>query len=365
MKKKWRMKYNIQVQRAETSRLSEVDFDNIPFGRTFTDHMFVVDYKEGAWQNPRIVPFGYMSVHPACMALHYGQAIFEGMKASADAEGNAYLLRPELHAQRFNRSADRLCMPEVPEDLFLEAVHSIVDIDKAWIPKAKGSALYLRPYMFANDEFIGVKPADTYTFIIFCGPVGPYYPKPVSLYADTEYIRAAQGGTGEAKAAGNYAGSLLPAKLANQKGYDQVLWLDAKEFKYIQEVGTMNIFFVIDGKVVTPDTSTGTILKGITRTCVMDILKDKGYDVDERMISIDEIVEAHKEGRLQECFGTGTAAVVAHVSLISYKGNDMELPAIKDRKVGPMVKATIDGLRDGSVEDTKGWIVPVKSLQNA
>ena len=355
------MKYDISLTKTEQSRLPEVDFEAIPFGRTFSDHMFIAEYDDGAWHSPRIVPFDYIQMHPAAMVLHYGQAIFEGMKASVSVDGIPFLFRPEEHAKRINFSAERMCMPTFPEELFIEALHTLVGLDKAWIPPQQGSALYIRPFMFANDEFIGVKPSQRYTFIIFTGPVGPYYPKPVSLLAETKYIRAAQGGVGAAKAAGNYAASLLPAKLANEKGYDQVLWLDAKEFEYVQEVGTMNIFFVINGKVVTPDIS-GTILNGITRNSIIQILKDKGYEVEERPVSIKEIVEAHKNGQLQEAFGSGTAAVVAHVSKINYNDFVMELPALEDRKVGELVKTEINQLRAGLIEDKYGWTVPVKSL---
>lgn len=354
------MKYNITVSKTEASRLSSVDFDNIPFGRVFSDHMFVADYKDGEWQDLRIVPFGKFDMHPAAMVLHYGQAIFEGMKASKTVDGKAMFLRPEMHARRINASAARMCMPDVPEDLFLEALHALIDMDQAWIPPQVGSALYIRPYMFATDEFIGVKPSQTYKFIIFTGPVGPYYPKPVSLIAEQQYVRAVAGGTGEAKAAGNYAGSLLPAKIANEKGYDQVMWMDGTEFKYIQEVGTMNIFFVIDGKVITPATD-GAILKGITRDSILNILKDKGYQVEERPLAIDEVVAAYEAGKLEEVFGSGTAAVIAHVAKIAYKDKEMILPPMEDRKVGAMIKAEIDGLRAGTIADERGWVVPVQS----
>lgn len=354
------MKYQINIDRVTESRLAGVDFDNLPFGRTFSDHMFVCDYKNGEWHNPEIVPFAKFAMHPASMVLHYGQAIFEGMKATKSHDGKPLFFRPEMHSQRINASARRMCMPDFPEDLFQQAIHLLVDLDQGWIPPTEGSALYIRPYMFATDEFIGVKPSETYRFIIFTGPVGPYYPKPVSLLAETEFIRAAMGGTGEAKAAGNYAGSLLPARLANEAGYDQVMWLDAKDFKYIQEVGTMNIFFVIDGKVITPATG-GTILKGITRDSILKILQDAGYETEERPINIDEIVAAHKAGQLEECFGAGTAAVVSHVSKIKYQDTVMELPPLSDRKVGPLAKSTINGMRSQTIEDKFGWIVPVKA----
>ncbi|RMF31839.1 MAG: branched-chain amino acid aminotransferase [Bacteroidetes bacterium] len=355
------MKQEITITKTHQSRLNEVDFDNIPFGRVFSDHMFIADYKDGQWHNPRIVPFGPFPIHPAAMALHYGQEIFEGMKATKRRDGTPLLFRPEMHAQRLNRSAERMCMPPFPEDLFLEALHLLVGLDHEWIPPKEGSALYIRPIMFANDEFIGVKPSLTYRFIIFTGPVGPYYPKPVRLLAETKYIRAALGGTGEAKAAGNYGGALLPARLAQEKGFDQVMWLDAREFRYIQEVGTMNIFFVIGDKVITPATS-GTILKGITRDSILKILRDNGYDVEERPITIDEVVEAHKNGTLKEAFGSGTAAVVAHVEAIQYKDYLMELPPIEERKVGEFAKDTINGIRAGRIEDKWGWCQPVSPV---
>jgi len=354
------MKYTIKVTRTTNSRISDVDFDNIPFGRLFSDHMFITEYVDGQWVNPRIEPFAPFMINPASMGLHYGQNIFEGMKASVNQNGEPMLFRPEQHARRLNRSATRMCMPNVPEELFLDALHLLIGMDKDWIPPKEGSALYIRPFMFGNDEFIGVKPAQKYTFIILTGPVGPYYPRPVSLLAETKNIRAARGGVGEAKAAGNYGAAMLPSKIAQDKGYDQVLWLDGREFKYIQEVGTLNIFFVIDGKVITPSTEDGTILRGITRDSILHILPEMGVEVEERALSIHEVVDAHHKGTLQECFGAGTAAVVAHVDKIAYADEVMELPDMKDRKIGEAVKNYINGLRAGKIEDTRGWIVPVK-----
>ena len=354
------MKHNFQVTKVQQSRVAEVDFENIPFGRVFSDHMFVADYRDGEWQDYRIVPFGHFTMHPATMALHYGQAIFEGMKASKSKDGDPWLFRPEMHAIRINRSAERLMMPAFPEDVFVEALHALIDIDAAWIPPQEGSALYVRPYMFATDEFIGVKPSETYRFVIFTGPVGPYYAKPVRLKVEQQFVRAVPGGTGEAKAAGNYAGSLLPSHLAQKEGYDQVVWMGGPNMKEIQEVGTMNIFFVIDGKVVTPATD-GAILHGITRDSFLKILEEKGIPVEARKLTIDELVDAYKTGKLQEAFGAGTAAVVSHVAEITYQDLHMKLPAIEDRKVGPMLKDYIDGLRSGRVADTHDWVVPVKS----
>jgi branched-chain amino acid aminotransferase len=355
------MKYTIPVTRTKQSRISEVDFDNIPFGRLFSDHMFVSEYYNGQWHNPRIEPFAPFMIHPGSMGLHYGQSIFEGMKASVSQDGEPMLFRPEMHAHRLNLSAARMCMPAFPEDLFLEALHMLVGLDRNWIPPREGSALYIRPFMFANDEFIGVKASQVYKFMIITGPVGPYYPRPVNLLAETRYIRAAKGGVGMAKAAGNYGAAMLPSKMAQDQGYDQVLWLDGREFKYVQEVGTMNIFFVIDGKVVTPDLTDGTILRGITRDSILQLLPEMGYTVEERPIAIDEIVDAYHKGTLQECFGAGTAAVVAHVDKIAYKDLVMQLPPVADRKVGEAVKTYINGLRAGRIEDKKGWIVPVNA----
>ena len=355
---------NIKIRKTTESGLSKVDFDNIPFGRVFSDHMFTADYIDGEWTNFEITPFGPFMVHPACLALHYGQAIFEGMKASVSHDGQPLLLRPEMHARRLNASAQRLCMPDFPEDVFIDALHALIDLDANWIPPQEGSALYIRPYMFANGEFIGVAPSDTYKFIIFTGPVGPYYPKPVRLVAEEYYVRAVKGGMGEAKAAGNYAGSLLPAQKAKAAGYDQILWLDGKEFKYIQEVGTMNIFFVIDGKVITPETD-GAILKGITRDGFLTVLKDKNYDVEVRPITIDEIVEAFNAGKLTEIFGAGTAAVVAKVSDLTYRGIEMVLPPTDEHSVGTILKKEIDGLRAGKIEDKHGWLVPVRRTTEA
>jgi branched-chain amino acid aminotransferase len=356
------MKYDIKITKTGNSRLSQVDFNNIPFGRTFSDHMFVADFEGGKWKNLQIVPFEPFTISPAAMVLHYGQAVFEGMKASKSLDGQPLFFRPEMHAKRLNASARRLCMPDVPEDLFMEALHQLVGLDSDWIPPKEGSALYLRPFMIATDPFIGVKPSESFKFFILTGPVGPYYPKPVSLIVEQQYVRAFKGGTGEAKAAGNYAGSLLPARIAVEKGFDQVMWMDGVEFKYIQEVGTMNIFFVIDGKVITPETD-GTILRGITRDSILHLLRERGFDVEVRKISIDEVVAAHKAGTLQEVFGAGTAAVVAHVAQIGYRDEIFKLPPVDQRKIGEMIKAEIDGLRSGKIKDTHGWIVPVRKTE--
>ncbi|MDZ7881066.1 MAG: branched-chain amino acid aminotransferase [Saprospiraceae bacterium] len=352
------MSYKIKVKLTKNSRLKRLDFNNIPFGKTFSDHMFTVDYADGAWKNPQIVPFGYMALHPANLAIHYGQSLFEGMKASKMLDGTPALFRTNMHVERLNASARRLCMPEVPAELFKEALEMLVDIDRDWIPPMEGSTLYIRPYMYATDEFLGVRPSEDYKFAIITGPVGPYYSKPVTLWAETEYIRAAHGGTGEAKSSGNYAGALLPTKLANQRGFDQILWLDAVEHKYVQEAGTMNLMFVIDGKVITAPTD-GTILRGITRNTMLILLKDNGYAVEERPLSMDEIVAAYHAGTLQEVFGCGTAAVVSHVASVTHGDLTINLPPVENRKIGAWLKNQIDKLRTGAIADKYGWVEPI------
>ncbi|MBK9272138.1 MAG: branched-chain amino acid aminotransferase [Saprospiraceae bacterium] len=353
------MESGIKIRRAPESRIAELDFNNIPFGRIFTDHMFVADFDGQQWINMEICPLQRLPFHPATMAWHYGQAIFEGMKASIDEDGNPLLFRPIDHAKRLNVSARRMCMPEFPEELFVKALSKLILLDKAWIPKNEESALYIRPVMMATDEFVGVRSSDHFKMMIMCLPSGPYYSKPVSLLVEEKYVRACDGGVGEAKAAGNYGASLYPAKLAKQKGYDQVMWMDAKEFKYVQEVGTMNIFFVIDGVAITPNLS-GTILKGITRDSLITLLREKGIPVEERPLSISEIHEAYQKGKLQEVFGAGTAAVVASVNRIGYKGEDMLLNP-DEYKISPMLKSEINGIRKGRIPDTHHWIYPVYS----
>ncbi len=355
------MKYNISITKTTNSKLDQIDFNAIPFGKTFSDHMFVADYIDGEWTNLAIVPFGDISISPVNLAIHYGQSIFEGMKATKKMDGTPCFFRPLLHSERLNASARRMMMPEVPADLFMEALHLLVGLESAWIPPQEGSALYIRPVMFAMDDMLGVKVSKTYKFIIVTGPVGPYYPKPVKLIAETEFVRAAAGGVGEAKTAGNYAASLYPAQKAIDNGYDQVMWLDAKEFKYVQEVGTMNIFFRIGDKVITPATD-GAILKGITRKTLIEIMKEKGYQVEERLVSIDEVVDAYKAGTLKEVFGTGTAAVVANVSHIKYKDVVMELPPVETHELSHLLKNEINQMRSGKIADRFNWIEPVKSL---
>lgn len=354
---------NIAIETVKNSRLKDVDLSNIPFGRVFTDHMFVMDYYDGAWRDARIEGVSKMEMHPANMTLHYGQSIFEGMKASKNADGVPLLFRAEMHAKRMNASAERMCMPTIDEALFVEALRQLLALEKDWIPDMEGSALYIRPFMFATDEFLGVAPSQTYRFMILTLPVAPYYAHPVKLLASTEFIRAAEGGVGEAKTSGNYAASLYASKLAKEQGYDQVLWLDGVHHKYVQEVGTMNIFFHIGDKVITPQTD-GAILKGITRDSFLHILQHWGYEVEERLISMEEVIEAHQNGTLKEVFGSGTAAVAAQVSEISYRNQTIKLKISEDN-LAERLKTEINGLRKGDRDDIFGWIEPVLQTENA
>ena len=350
------VKYPVSVSLTNQSKLPSVDFNNLPFGKVISDHMFVADYDGKQWTDFRIEPFGPLDISPANLALHYGQSIFEGMKATK-MHGEPVLFRPEMHARRFNVSAERMCMPSIPEELFTQALKMLVDLDRDWIPAMEDHALYIRPLMFATDEYFGVHTSEKYRFIVFTGPVGPYYPKPIKLWVEEVFTRAAQGGAGEAKCAGNYGASLLPAQRAKAAGYDQVMWMDAVEKKYVQEVGTMNLFFVIDGKVITPAT-TGTILRGITRESFMTLLKDWGYTVEDRLLSIAEIADAYWRGTLQECFGAGTAAVVSNISDITWRDRKMELPPIDDahRPVASRLKNYLNRLRMGKEPDEYGWM---------
>ena len=352
------MTHNISIQKIAQSRIDEIDFNNIPFGKEFTDHMFEATFSDGEWHSLNIRPIERISVHPAMLSLHYGQSIFEGMKATKHMDGRPLLFRPELHAQRFNASARRMCMPEFPEELFLEALHKLIGLDSDWIPPMKGSAMYIRPIMFATDEYIGVTSSNGYKFLIICLPVGPYYDRPVTLKVERQYVRAVEGGVGAAKTCGNYAASLYPTKLAQSEGFDQILWMDAHEFKYVQEVGTMNIFFVFKDKVVTPATDSGTILKGVTRHSLIELIREKGIAVEERLLSIDEIKEAYAQGTFVEAFGSGTAAVIANISLIQ----DEDLAMTFDPSnwtLSMRLKEEINSLRNGETADSRGWIVPV------
>jgi len=348
---------NITENIKHSGRFRDIDLNTSVMGTVFTDHMFVCDYRNGSWENPRIEPLAPMATHPAAMALHYGQAIFEGLKATAGTDGPV-LFRPDQNAKRLNFSADRMGMPAFPEDWFVEALRRFVAIEKDWVPTAEGAALYLRPFMFADEAFIGMRAATEYKFMIFASPSGPFFSKPIKLWAETHYIRAANGGTGEAKAAGNYAAAIRPTEMAKKNGYDQVLWLDARDFEYVMEVGTMNIFFKIAGKFITPNLN-GSVLNGITRLSVIELLRDKGFEVEERPVSMTEILEASRNGTLEEAFGAGTAVSIAPVEEIGYK--DLKIKFPDDAPVGKSIKATMDAIKMQKIEDKFGWIVPAEN----
>lgn len=347
----------IEVTTVDQSRVQELDFNHIPLGRTFTDHMFVCDYQNGQWSRPRVEPLGMIPTHPAAMALHYGQAIFEGMKATISQDGTPMLFRPAKNAARLNFSARRMGMPEFPEDLFVAGLKELVKAERNWIPPQDGSALYLRPFMYADEPFIGMRAATSFKFIIIASPAGPFFSKRIKLYAEKKYIRAAEGGTGEAKAAGNYAAAIRPTEIAKSKGYDQVLWLDAHEHKYIQEVGTMNIFFKIDGKFVTPKRD-GAILDGITRMSVITLLRDNGFEVTERPITIQEIREAAINKTLEEAFGTGTAVGIAYIQEIGW--GDETLVVGDESPVGLEVNKQLNDIKTGKAEDKYNWMLAVE-----
>ncbi len=347
---------NIKITKTEKSKLKDIDFNNIPFGKFTSDHMFVMDYADGQWSDFRIIPYQGFVLDPQSKALQYCQCIFEGMKATIGADGIPKLLRPDLNIERFNLSADRMCMPAIPPDIFLNALKAIVAMEISWIPKGEGSALYLRPTMIATEGSLGVTPSSTYTFYIYTGPAQPYFSTPVKIVTEQKLIRAVPGGTGEAKTGGNYAGSLKAAMLAKQKGFDQIIWLESPEFKKVQEAGMMNLFFVIGDTVITPKLS-GAVLKGTTRNYFMDILEEKKIKVEARDIYIDEIIEAYKEGILKEAFGAGTAAVVSHIAEITHGDIKMILP--KEYDISNMLYDEINGLRSGRIADKRNWLVPV------
>lgn len=332
------------------------------FGHIFTDHMFVMNYTEGqGWHDARIVPYGDIKIAPSAMVFHYGQEMFEGLKAYKGDDGKVYLFRPDMNAKRANNSNTRLCIPQLPVEDFIEAVKAVVDVDRDWVPTDEGTSLYIRPFIIATDEFLGVAPSKTYLFMIILSPSGAYYEsglEPVGIWIEDEYVRAVKGGMGFAKTGGNYAASLIAQVKAHDSGYAQVLWLDGVERKYIEEVGAMNIFFKINGKIVTPMLN-GSILPGVTRDSIIHVCKDWGYEVEERRVSVDELVAAAKEGTLEEVFGTGTAAVVSPVNKLRYEN---EIMNIGDGSIGELTQKLYDeltGIQWGKKEDPYGWRVTV------
>ena len=348
----------IRTQRTTDSRLAAQDFDHLEFGKVFSDHMFVVDYRDGEWQDAQIMPYGSISVSPANSALHYGQSIFEGMKAYHQAGGGVALFRPLDNWARLNASADRMCMPTIPEELFMQGLREVIRLDAGWVPTSAGSSLYIRPFMFATDGFLGVRPSEEYRFVIFTCPVGLYYNKPLRVRFEQKYVRSAEGGAGFAKNAGNYGAAMYPTKLAQQEGYNQLIWTDASEHRYVEESGTMNAVFVVDGRIITPALST-SILDGVTRRSVLALARDMGLPVEERKVSSREIIEALQAGTLEEAFGVGTAATIAPIAVIGYEGHDYELPAVRPNAFSKRVGAALDAIRTGEGADVHNWMVAV------
>ena len=346
-----------------TSPKQKPDPGTLSFGTVFTDHMFVMEYTpSGGWQNGRIVPYGPIQLDPAAVVLHYGQEMFEGLKAYKTASGKVQLFRPYMNAKRTNRTNDRLCIPPIDEDLFVSAIKALVDVDQDWIPQGEGTSLYVRPFIFGDEPYLGVRASKTYRFMIILSPVGPYFSsglQPTKMYVEDQYIRATAGGTGEAKCGGNYGGALKAQEIAHEKGYEQILWLDAHDRKYIEEIGSANAFFVIGDEVVTSPLS-GTILPGITRDSIIALCKHFGIPVSERKLSIDELLEAYRAGRLKEMFASGTAAIVAPIGELLYQD---QLMTINDGKIGPIAQKmydTIYGIQTGRVDDFMNWTVAVE-----
>lgn len=349
---------DFKITKVEYSKLNDISLENIPFGKYFTDHMFEVDYENGAWKTGEIKPYQPLSLAPSVAALHYGQAIFEGIKAYKNPAGEAFVFRPHDNFHRFNVSAERMQMPTVPEEIFMEGLRMLIDMDRAWIPSQEDHSLYIRPFMFSSDEMIGVRPSDHYKFMIILSPTGPYYNTPMRIYVEEEFVRAVPGGVGYAKAAGNYGAAMFATAQAKKKGYDQVLWTDAFEHKYVQECGTMNVFFVIGNKAITPNLDAGTILAGVTRDSVMTVLREQGLAVEERALSIDEIIAAHQSGQLKEVFGTGTAATISLIKELRYKDYTMEFD-VNQWEVSTAVKNKLNQIRYGLAPDTHGWMYKI------
>jgi branched-chain amino acid aminotransferase len=349
---------DILISRVERSKLQELNLENLPFGKFFSDHMLEADYEKGEWKSVEIKPYQPLLLEPSVAAIHYGQSIFEGIKAYKDRKGNPFIFRPYDNLKRFNISAERMQMPHVPEEIFVEGMRQLIDIDRNWIPMKEDHSLYIRPFMFASDEVIGVRPSEKYKFMIILSPTGPYYAAPMRIYVEEKYTRAAPGGVGYAKAAGNYGAAMLATAEARKRGYDQVLWTDAFEHKYVQEIGTMNVFFIIGDTAITPDLESGTILAGVTRDSAMTILNEMGFKVEERPLSIDDAIDAYNAGVLYEVFGTGTAATISLIKELRYKDFVMNFDVSKWR-TAPELKTRLDNIREGKVKDRYGWMFEV------
>ena len=353
------MKYDISITKTTTPKEKPTDESKLGFGKIFTDHMFMMDYSAGkGWYNARIIPFGPIAIHPASTVLHYGAEILEGLKAYRAADGTIRMFRPMENIQRLNRSAERLCLPELDEEGALDILNTMVELEKDWVPHSEGTSLYIRPFMYGNDPHLGVHAVKEATFVVICSPVGAYYPEglnPVKIAIEAHDVRAVRGGTGYAKCGGNYAASLRAGEKAEKKGYTQVLWLDGVEQKYIEEVGAMNVMFKIGGKIVTPALDSGSILPGITRKSCLELLRDWGFEVEERKISVDELFAAAASGALEEAWGTGTAAVVSPIGQLYYQDTSYTLCGGKIGQTAQKLYDNLTGIQWGKLADTHGW----------
>ncbi len=349
---------DLKITKTNHSKLTDLKLENIPFGKVFTDHMLEAEFENGEWKNIEIKPFQHLSISPGNAALHYGQSIFEGIKAYPMPGGEVAIFRPFDNFRRFNISAQRMQMPQVPEELFIEGMRKLIEIDKEWVPHFPNHALYIRPFMFATDEAIGVRPSEKYKFMVLLCPAGPYFTAPMRIYVEEHFVRATPGGVGFAKTSGNYAASMYPTALAKEKGYDQVLWTDALEHKYVQEIGVMNVFFVVGNKAWTPSLEGGTILAGVTRASVITVLGEMGIEVEERPITVEELIEAYKQGQLKEVFGAGTAATISMIKELRYKDFDMFFD-LDSWQVCPQVLSRLNDIRYGHVPDAHGWMLTV------
>ncbi len=344
----------IKTTRTSHARLAETDFSNLPFGKIYTDHMFMADFEDGEWKNFQILPYGPIQMSPAISALHYGQAIFEGMKAYRLPNGDISVFRANKNFERFNISADRMAMPTIPEEVFMQAIASLIDLDRGWVPSQEHYSLYLRPVMFATDTSLGVRASDSYKFVLLATPTGPYYNKALKVKIETKYTRANEGGVGYAKTAGNYARSLHPFAEAQKEGFDQLIWTDSATHQYVEESGAANLMFVLDGKIVTAAVG-DTILNGITRDTIIQLAKQNGIEVEERKVSIAEIIAGAENGTLTEAFAVGTAATVTQIGIIGYEGKLYNLSDVSARTISTGIAKQLNDIRYGLAPDEFGW----------
>jgi branched-chain amino acid aminotransferase len=347
----------MRITTTTQSRIASTDFSNLPFGSIFTDHMLVATYENGVWGEPEIKPYGPLTFHPSLHALHYGQAVFEGMKAFRGADGKVRLFRPEENWKRLNRSAERMAMPAITREIFIDGLLELVRLDRDWVPTTEGTSLYIRPFMFSSSEFVAARPSDKYTFVILCSPSGAYYSGAVKVKVEENYVRSAAGGVGYAKAAGNYGAAFYPTRLAVAEGFNQLIWTDHKEHKYIEESGTMNIMFNLNGTLLTPSLSE-RILAGKTRDTLLKLAAHLGIPFEERPVSVQEIIEGLRNGKLKEAFGVGTAALVSPISAIGFRGEILEVP-VPEQGMAQTLKKALDGIRSGAQADPFGWMVEV------